>query len=52
MKTDLGLVDQTVSQLNSFLKSKDIKSEKLMVLDNDSISTQFIWQNNQTDTAK
>lgn len=38
MKTDLGLVDQTVSQLNSFLKSKDIKSEKLMVLDNDSIS--------------
>lgn len=38
MKTDLGLVDQTISQLNSFLKSKDIKSEKLMVLDNDSIS--------------
>jgi len=38
MKTDLGLVDQTVSQLNSFLKSKDIKSEKLMILDNDSIS--------------
>ncbi|MCD1118508.1 M23 family metallopeptidase [Chryseobacterium turcicum] len=38
MKTDLGLVDQTVSQLNSFLKSKDIKNEKLMVLDNDSIS--------------
>ncbi|MCY0977910.1 M23 family metallopeptidase [Chryseobacterium wangxinyae] len=38
MKTDLGLVDQTVGQLNSFLKSKDIKSEKLMILDNDSIS--------------
>lgn len=38
MKNDLGLVDQTVSQLNSFLKSKDIKNEKLMVLDNDSIS--------------
>lgn len=38
MKTDLNLVDQTVGQLNSFLKSKDIKSEKLMVLDNDSIS--------------
>ena len=38
MKTDLNLVDQTVSQLNSFLKSKDIKNEKLMVLDNDSIS--------------
>ena len=38
MKTDLGLVDQTVFQLNSFLKSKDIKNEKLMVLDNDSIS--------------
>lgn len=38
MKTDLGLVDQTVAQLNSFLKSKNIKNEKLMVLDNDSIS--------------
>ncbi len=38
MKTDLGLVDQTVGQLNSFLKSKDIKNEKLMILDNDSIS--------------
>ncbi|MDY0930950.1 M23 family metallopeptidase [Chryseobacterium sp. CFBP8996] len=38
MKTDLSLVDQTVSQLNSFLKSKDIKNEKLMVLDSDSIS--------------
>lgn len=39
MKTDLGLVDQTVAQLNTFLKSKDIKNEKLMVLDNDSISS-------------
>lgn len=38
MKTDLSLVDQTVGQLNSFLKSKDITNEKLMVLDNDSIS--------------
>lgn len=38
MKTDLGLVDQTVAQLNSFLKSKDIKNEKLLVLSNDSIS--------------
>lgn len=38
MKTDLGLVDQTVAQLNSFLKSKDISNEKLMVLSQDSIS--------------
>lgn len=38
MKNDLSLVDQTVGQLNSFLKSKDIKNEKLMVLNNDSIS--------------
>ncbi len=38
MKTDLNLVDQTVGQLNTFLKSKDIRNEKLMVLDNDSIS--------------
>lgn len=38
IKTDLRLVDQTVTQLNSFLKSKDIKNEKLMVLDQDSIS--------------
>ncbi len=38
MKTDLTLVDQTVSQLNSFLKSKDISNEKLMMLDQDSIS--------------
>lgn len=38
MKTDLTLVDQTVGQLNSFLKSKDISNEKLMMLDQDSIS--------------
>ncbi|WP_153398274.1 M23 family metallopeptidase [Chryseobacterium vaccae] len=38
MKTDLTLVDQTVAQLNSFLKSKDISSEKLMTLSKDSIS--------------
>ncbi len=38
MKTDLTLVDQTVGQLNSFLKSKDITSEKLMMLNQDSIS--------------
>jgi murein DD-endopeptidase MepM/ murein hydrolase activator NlpD len=38
MKTDLRLVDQTVGQLNSFLKSKDITNEKLMMLSQDSIS--------------
>ncbi|MBB6372335.1 M23 family metallopeptidase [Chryseobacterium shigense] len=38
MKTDLTMVDQTVAQLNSFLKSKDISNEKLMVLSKDSIS--------------
>ncbi|ASW74643.1 peptidase M23 [Chryseobacterium piperi] len=38
MKTDLTLVDQTVAQLNSFLKSKDVSSEKLMFLSKDSIS--------------
>lgn len=38
MKTDLTLVDQSVAQLNSFLKSKDISSEKLMFLSKDSIS--------------
>lgn len=38
MKTDLTLVDQTVAQLNSFLKSKDIQSEKIMALKQDSIS--------------
>lgn len=38
MKTDLTVVDQTVAQLNSFLKSKDISNEKLMALSQDSIS--------------
>ncbi|MFP3833491.1 M23 family metallopeptidase [Chryseobacterium sp. SIMBA_028] len=38
MKTDLTLVDETVGQLNSFLKSKDISNEKLMMLDQDSIA--------------
>ncbi|EJL70154.1 M23 family metallopeptidase [Chryseobacterium populi] len=38
MKTDLSLVDQSVAQLNSFLKAKDIPNEKLMVLSKDSIS--------------
>lgn len=38
MKSDLTLVDQTVAQLNSFLKSKDITNEKLMMLSQDSIS--------------
>jgi len=38
MKTDLTLVDQTVSELNSFLRSKDIANEKVMVLSKDSIS--------------
>lgn len=38
MKTDLSLVDQTVSELNSFLKSKDVPSERLTILSKDSIS--------------
>ncbi len=38
MKTDLSIVDQTVAQLNSFLKSKDVPSERLMALSKDSIS--------------
>ncbi|MDQ0065981.1 M23 family metallopeptidase [Chryseobacterium lathyri] len=38
MKTDLTLVDQTVAELNSFLKSKDITNEKVMILSKDSIS--------------
>jgi len=38
MKTDLTLVDQTVSELNSFLRSKDIANEKVMILSKDSIS--------------
>lgn len=38
MKNDLGMVDQTVSELNSFLKSKNIVNGRLEVLDKDSIS--------------
>lgn len=38
MKSDLGLVDKTITQLNSFLKAKNITNEKLMILDQDSIS--------------
>lgn len=38
MKTDLALVDQTVNELNSFLRSKDISNRKLTVLSKDSIS--------------
>ncbi|CEJ70397.1 Murein DD-endopeptidase MepM [Chryseobacterium oranimense G311] len=38
MKTDLTMVDQTVAELNSFLRSKNITDEKLMVLSKDSIS--------------
>jgi murein DD-endopeptidase MepM/ murein hydrolase activator NlpD len=38
MKTDLTLVDQTVAELNSFLRSKDIANEKVMILSKDSIS--------------
>ncbi|MDR6516262.1 M23 family metallopeptidase [Chryseobacterium camelliae] len=38
MKTNLSLVDRTVAQLNSFLKSKNIPNENLMVLNHDSIS--------------
>jgi murein DD-endopeptidase MepM/ murein hydrolase activator NlpD len=38
MKTDLSLVDQSVAQLNSFLKSKDISNDKLIALSKDSIS--------------
>ncbi|MEI3791497.1 MULTISPECIES: M23 family metallopeptidase [unclassified Chryseobacterium] len=38
MKTDLTLVDQTVAELNSFLRSKDIANEKMMILSKDSIS--------------
>lgn len=38
MKTDLSLVDQSVAQLNSFLKAKNIPNEKLMILSKDSIS--------------
>lgn len=38
MKTDLGLVDKTVTELNSFLKAKNINNGRLEVLDQDSIS--------------
>lgn len=38
MKNDLTLVDQTVAELNSFLKSKDVPDTKLAVLSRDSIS--------------
>lgn len=38
MKTDLTLVDQTVTELNSFLRSKDVPSERLTILSKDSIS--------------
>lgn len=38
MKTDLTLVDQTVAELNSFLKSKDVPNEKVTILSKDSIS--------------
>ncbi|WP_292010235.1 M23 family metallopeptidase [Chryseobacterium sp.] len=38
MKSDLTLVDQAVAQLNSFLKSKDIPNERLIILNKDSIS--------------
>ncbi|KFF20106.1 M23 family metallopeptidase [Chryseobacterium sp. JM1] len=38
MKTDLTMVDQTVAELNSFLKSKNITDQKLMILAKDSIS--------------
>lgn len=38
MKTDLNVVDHTIGELNSFLKSKNIQSERLMMLDHDSLS--------------
>ncbi|WP_294288121.1 peptidoglycan DD-metalloendopeptidase family protein [uncultured Chryseobacterium sp.] len=38
MKTDLTLMDQTVAELNSFLKSKDVPNEKVTILSKDSIS--------------
>lgn len=38
IKTDLTLVDQTVTELNMFLKSKNVPSEKVTVLSKDSIS--------------
>lgn len=38
MKTDLGMVDKTVTELNSFLKAKNISNGTLEVLDQDSLS--------------
>ena len=38
MKTDLALVDQTVQQLNSFLVSKNIPSERIEKLDQEELS--------------
>lgn len=38
MKSDLIVVDHTISQLNSFLHGKNIQNERLMMLDKDSIS--------------
>lgn len=38
MKTDLTLMDQTVAELNSFLKSKNVPNEKVTILSKDSIS--------------
>ncbi len=39
MKTDLGMIDQSVGELNAFLKDKNISSEKLERLQTDSISS-------------
>ena len=39
MKNDLGMIDQTVGQLNAFLKDKNISNEKLERLEEDSISS-------------
>ena len=39
MKNDLALVDNTVQQLNSFLLSKNIRDERIMALDQDSVSS-------------
>ncbi|KQT17068.1 peptidase M23 [Chryseobacterium sp. Leaf404] len=38
MKSDLGMVDKTVTELNSFLKAKNINNGRLEMLDQDSIS--------------
>lgn len=39
MRNDLTLVDNTVHQLNNFLLSKNITDEKIMALDQDSLSS-------------